>query len=159
MRALNQHSYRNLAGQAATLAALLCELVFSAPAVAEVYPITGVWAAMDSRFPSSAKASCFVLKTLGVEAVSRKSIGELIIFAGDKKYNAKGNAQTEAKIKSVQITDGGFLITETLEKRRWLGLRSKATYFLTISGPATIEIKDGSGVRRFEKCGPTRWFS
>ena len=55
----------------------------SLPAVADVYPVNGVWAAPHSQFPISADEACFTVKVVGVEAVARKSIAQIIIFAGE----------------------------------------------------------------------------
>jgi hypothetical protein len=51
--------------------------------------------------------TCIAVKTFGVEAVSKKSISEMIIFAKDKRYDVKGDVQTEATIKSIKLADGG----------------------------------------------------
>ena len=34
---------------------------------------------------------CIAVKTFGVEALSKESISELIIFAKDKRYDVKGD--------------------------------------------------------------------
>jgi hypothetical protein len=129
-------------------------LIFSFPAAAEEYPVNGVWAAVDTDYPAAANETCIAIKTFGVESVSRKSVSEMIIFAKDKRYDVKGDVQTEATIKSVKPADGGFWITETLKKRsRWLGFKRKAVYFLALIDPLAIEIRDRSGITRFVKCG------
>jgi hypothetical protein len=63
-----------------------------------------------------------LLKRFGVDAVSKKSISEMIIFAKDKRYDVKGDVQTETTIKSIKAAEGGFWITESFGKR---GLVSK----------------------------------
>jgi len=116
-----------------------------------------VWAAIDSQFPTARNESCIAVRTFGVEAVSKKSISEMIIFAKDKRYDVKGDVQTEATIKSIKVADGGFRITETLTKGdRWLGFKRKATYLLNVIDPQTIEIWDGVVFTRYAKCGPER---
>ena len=108
-------------------------------------------------FPAAANETCIAVKTFGVEAVSKKSISELIIFAKDKRYDVKGDVQTEATIKSIKLTDGGFRITETFTKGAgWLGFKRKATYLLNVIGPQTIEIWDGMVRHRYAKCGRER---
>jgi hypothetical protein len=100
--------------------------LFSFPAAAQVYPVSGVWAAIDSQFPTATNETCIAVKTFGVEAVSKKSVSEMIIFAKDKRYDVKGDVQTETTIKSIKLADGGFRITESFSKRgSWLGLRKK----------------------------------
>ena len=89
--------------------------------------------------------------------MSKKSISEMIIFAKDKRYDVKGDVQTEATIKSIRLADGGFRITETFTKgARWLGFKRKATYLLNVIDPQTIEIWDGAVLTRYAKCGPER---
>jgi hypothetical protein len=79
----------------------------------------------------------------------------MIIFAKDKRYDVKGDIQTETTIKSVKVADGGFRITESFSKRgSWLWFRRKTTYFLGIIDPLTIEIRDATGMTRYAKCGP-----
>jgi hypothetical protein len=142
---------------ARSLGLLLALFLFSIPATAQVYPVSGVWTAIDSHFPTAANETCVSVKTFGVEAVSKKSISEMIIFAKDKRYDVKGNVQTETTIKSIKVADGGFRITETLSKgARWLGFKRKATYFLKLVDPLTIEIWDGINFTRYTKCGPQR---
>jgi hypothetical protein len=62
----------------------------------------------------------------------------MIIFAKDKRYDAKGDVQTETTIKSIKVADGGFRITESFSKRgSWLGFRRRTTYFLKVLAPLT----------------------
>jgi hypothetical protein len=140
----------------ASLGLLIGLFLFSFPAAAQVYPVSGVWAAIDLQFPAATNETCIAVKTFGVEAVSKKSISEMIIFTGQKRFDVKGDAQTETTIKSIKPADGGFWITETLKKRRWLGFRRKATYFLGIIDPQTIEIRDAKGLLRYVRCGSKR---
>jgi hypothetical protein len=136
---------------------LLIGLILSFPAAAEVYPVSGVWTATDSDFPAAAIETCIAVKTFGVEAVSKKSVSEMIIFAKDKRYDVKGDVQTEATLKTVKLADGGFRITETFKKgARWLGFKRKATYLLKLIDPQTIDIWNGTVFTRYTKCGPER---
>src|ERR1700730_8459769 len=156
--AFNQEivSYSRIGG-AASLGLLIGLILFAFPAAAEVYPVSGVWTAIDTDFPAAANETCLAVKTFGVEAVSKKSISEMIIFAKDKRYDVKGDVQTEATIKSIKVADGGFGITETFTKgARWLGFKRKATYLLHVIDPQTIEIWDGVVLTRYAKCGPER---
>jgi hypothetical protein len=141
-------------GRLTSLAAALgCLVLVSFAAAAEVYPVNGVWVAPDPAFPVAAGEACFIIRTIGVEAVSRRSIFEVVIFATNKRYDLKGDAQTEASIEAVKATDGGFWITE-LSNRRWFGFRRKFTYFLAIVDASTIEISDNARLTRFVRCGP-----
>ena len=152
--ALNQDtvSYFRIGG-AASLGLLIGLFLVSVPAAAEVYPVSGVWTAIDTDFPAAANEACVAVKTFGVEAVSKKSISEMIIFAKDKRYDVKGDVQTETTIKSIKVAEGGFWITESFSKRgRWLGFKRKTTYFLTVINPQTIEIWDGMVRHRYAKC-------
>jgi hypothetical protein len=144
-------------GGAASLGLLISLFLVSGPAAAEVYPVSGVWTAIDTDFPAAANETCVAVKTFGVDAVSKKSIAEMIIFAKDKRYDVKGDVQTEATIKSIKVTDGGFRMIETLSNgARWLGFKRKTTYFLTVIDPQTIEIWDGMVLNRYAKCGSER---
>jgi FlaG/FlaF family flagellin (archaellin) len=156
--AFNQEvvSYSRIGG-AASLGLLIGLILFSFPAAADVYPVTGVWTAIDADFPAAASETCLAVKTFGVEAVSKKSISEMIIFAKDKRYDVKGDVQTETTIKSIKVADGGFRITESFSKRgSWLGFKRKTTYFLNVIDPQTIEIRDVMGMARYAKCGPSQ---
>jgi hypothetical protein len=132
-------------------------ILFSFPAAAQVYPVSGVWAAIDSQFPTAVNETCIAIKAFGVEAVSRKSISGMIIFAKDKRYRVKGDVQTETIIKSIKMADGGFRITESFSRRgRWLEFRRRTTYFLKVLDPLTIEIEEGTVLTRYAKCGSQR---
>ena len=125
----------------------------SLPAAAQVYPVNGVFSAIDPKYPADRNEACMALKTFGVEAVSKQAIPGLIIFSKNKRYEVKRNVQTEKTIKSIKETNGGFRITEWLTNaRRLLGFRKKMTYFLKVLDPITIEIWDGTTVTRYAKC-------
>jgi hypothetical protein len=82
---------------------LLTGLVsMSFPAAAQVYPVNGVFSAIDPKYPADRNEACMALKTFGVEAVSNEAIPELIIFSKDKRYDVKRDVQTEEKIKSIK---------------------------------------------------------
>ena len=153
----NEIAGRSRVGGVPSLGLLIGLILSTFPAAAQVYPVSGVWAAIDSQFPTAANETCIAVKTFGVEAVSKKSISEMIIFGKDKRYDLKGDVQTETTIKSIKVADGGFRITESFSKRgSWLGFRRKTTYFLGIIDPLTIEIRDESGLARYVKCGSKR---
>jgi hypothetical protein len=143
--------------RASALGLLIGLILISFPAVAEVYPVRGVWTAVDTEFPAAANETCIAVRNFGVEAVSKKSISEMIIFAGQKRFDVKGDVQTEATIKSITVADGGFRITETpTNGARRLGFKRTTTYFLTVIDLQTIEIWDGLVLNRYAKCGPER---
>jgi hypothetical protein len=131
----------------------VCLLLTSLPATADVYPVNGVWAAPNANFPVAADESCFAIKLFGVEAIWRKSVSEMMIFTNDKRYDVKGDVQIESTVHTVKAADGGFWITEVPNVRNSFWFRQKATYFLAIINPGTIEIRDSSRLTRFVKCG------
>jgi hypothetical protein len=124
------------------------------PASADVFPVTGVWVAPNPDFPIAIDEACFTIKTFGIEAVVRKSIPEMIIFANDKRYKVKGNSHIGSTVPSVKAADGGFWITEIPDVRRRFWFRPKVSYFLTIIDAMTIEIRDNAHRTRFAKCVP-----
>lgn len=144
-------------GGGSSLGLLIGLILFSFPAAAQFYPVSGVWAAIDSQFPIAANETCIAVKTFGVEAVSKKSIPEMIIFAKDRRFDVKGDGQTEKTIKSIKAADGGFQISDSFSKNgKWLRFKRKRTYLLTVIDPLTIEIRDGTLLTRYVKCGPQK---
>jgi hypothetical protein len=97
---------------------------------AQKYPISGVWVAIDPQFPTSIKETCIAVKTFGVEAVSKKSIAELLVFTRDKRFDVRGDVHTETTIKSIKAVDGGYRITEVFNKgARWFRFKRKTSYY------------------------------
>jgi hypothetical protein len=134
-----------------------CSVLFSLPAAAQSYPISGVWAAIDPQFPKARSEMCIAVKTFGTAAVANNLIAEIIIFDQNKRFDIKGDATSETIIKSIKTVDGGFRITETFGKgTNWLGFKRKVSYFLTVIDPQTIEIRDVRTFTRYTKCGPQR---
>jgi hypothetical protein len=62
---------------AACLGLLIGLFLASVPAAAAVYPVSGIWTAIDTDFSAAANETCVAVKT---------SISEMIIFAKDKRY-------------------------------------------------------------------------
>jgi hypothetical protein len=91
----NEIACRSRVGGVPSLGLVIGLSLFSFPAAAQVYPVRGVWTAIDSQFPSAANETCIAIKTFGVKAVSKKSVSEMIIFAKDKRYDVKGDVQIE----------------------------------------------------------------
>lgn len=132
-------------------------ILFSIPnpaaAAGIAYPVSGVFAAFDPEFPNAAFEICMSVRTFGVEAVSRNSIAELIVFAKDKRHDLKGDVATETTIKTIRFADGKFHITETFNKSRgWIGIKRKTEYDMTVIDPNTIEIWDGKKIARHARC-------
>jgi hypothetical protein len=140
------------------IALLVIALVlFSVPAIAQVYPVNGVFSAIDARYPSDRAEACMAIKTFGVDAVTQEAVAELIIFMKDKRYEVKGDVQIEERLRSIKKTDGGFRITELPAKSgRLPGFRKKTSYFLRVVDPFTIEIWDGTSLTQYAKCGPQK---
>ena len=129
--------------------------LFSFSALAQTYPISGVWVAMDhSRFPESKVGACLALKTFGVDAVFGGSLPTVVIFDDGKRFELRGNYHGEQVITSVKSTvSGDFRITESLGRRgRWLPWIQKQSYYLKIVDPMIIEITEGKVSTRFFKC-------
>ena len=133
---------------------LACLVLSSFPAEADVYPVSGVWAAPNPEFPIAVDEACLIIKTFGVEVLARNSIAEMMIFMNDKRYDVKGNVQRDSTLQSVRAVESGYWITELPDGRRRLWFSRKITFFLAIVDPATIEIRDLSRRTRFVKCGP-----
>jgi hypothetical protein len=134
-----------------------CSILFSLPAAAQSYPISGVWVAIDPQFSKTISEMCIALKTFGTEAVANNLIPEITIFDQNKRFDVRADATGETIIKSIKAVDGGFRITETFSKgTNWLGFKRKISYFLIVIDPQTIEIRDARTFTRYTKCGPQR---
>ena len=94
-------------------------------AYAQTYPVSGVWVAMDHQFPQSKAGACLTLKTFGVDALFSGSFPTVTIFSEGRRFVVRGGGRpAELAIKSVNIKDGGFRITESLGKLgSWLPCR------------------------------------
>ena len=132
----------------------LVGLLLNSPAVADIYPVNGIWVAPNPDFPIGADEACFTIRLSGVGAVVRKSIAEILIFSENKRYDVKQNMQSVSTLSSTKPTGDGYWITELLDVRRRFWFRQKVTYLLTIVDPTTIEIRNNSHRTRFVKCGP-----
>ena len=152
MRTSNIGIHKPLAACAQLMS--LVGLLLSSPAVADIYPVRGVWVAPNRDFPIGPNEACFTVRMSGVEAVTRKLIAELHIFNENKRYEVKQNTQAVSTLLSMRPADGGYWITELPDVRRRFWFRQKVTYLLTIIDPTTIEIRNNSHRKRFVKCGP-----
>jgi hypothetical protein len=129
-------------------------LLGSVPAEAVTYPVAGVWAAPSPDFPISGDEACFTIKSVGVNAIARRSVGQIMIFDGNKRYSVNANAQTSYAFHSLKAVDNGYWITELSTERRRFWFKTKITYFLTIVDSMVLEIRENSRRTRFVKCGP-----
>jgi len=132
----------------------LVGLLFSSSAVADIFPIKGVWIAPNPDFPIRPDEACFTVRLSGIEAVSRKLIAELLIFNENKRYEVRQNLQAVSTLYSMKLAEDGYWVTELPDVRRRFWFRQKTTYLLTIIDPTTIEIRNNSHRTRFVKCGP-----
>jgi len=132
----------------------LVGLLLSSPAVADSYPIKGVWVAPNPDFPIRPDEACFTVRLSGIEAVTRKFIAELHIFNENKRYEVRQNRQSVSTLFSMKPAEDGYWVTELPDLRGRFWFKQKITYLLTIVDPATIEIRNNSRRTRFVKCGP-----
>jgi hypothetical protein len=113
--------------------------LFSFAVLAESYPVSGVWIASADRFPGSANGACFILKKIGIDAVSSQPFPRLMIFSDNKRFEVRGDYRAERTVQSVQsATDGRFRITELLGKR-WSLLFTRPFFTLKIVAEVTGE--------------------
>jgi hypothetical protein len=128
--------------------------LFSWAASAETYPVRGVWVAKDDHFPGSTNGACFILKKIGIDAVSSQPFPRLMIFSDNHRFVVRGDYRAERTVQSVQsATDGRFRITESLGKR-WSLLFKRPFFTLKIVDASTIEVAEGKISTRFFQCSP-----
>ena len=132
----------------------LVGLLLSSPAVADIYPVKGVWVAPNPDFPIRPDEACFTVRRSGIEAVTRKFIAELLIFNENKRYEVRQNIQAVSTLFSMKPAQDGYWVTELPDDRRRFWFRPKITYLLTIIDPTTIEIRNNSRRTKFVKCEP-----
>jgi hypothetical protein len=134
----------------------LAQIVLSLPAAAETvaYPVNGVFLPIDPEFPNAGFEVCLLVRTFGVEAVSKKSVAQLIIFDKDKRHDLRGDLETETTIKRIiKLVDGTHHILETFSRGRGvLGIGRKTQYEMKVLDQNTIEIFDGKNIARYAKC-------
>jgi hypothetical protein len=128
--------------------------LFSCAASAQTYPVSGVWVARDDSFPGSTNGACFILKKIGIDAVSSQPFPSLMIFSDNKRFEVRGDFRAEKTVRSVQsATDGRFRITES-PRKRWSLLFKRPFFALKIVDATTIEVAEGSISTRFFQCSP-----
>jgi hypothetical protein len=129
--------------------------LFSCSASTQTYPVSGVWVARDDGFPGSTNGACFILKKIGIDAVSSQSFPRLMIFSDNKRFEVRGDFHTERTVRSVQsATDGRFRITESPGKR-WSLLFKRPFFMLKFVNATTIEVAEGKISTRFFQCSPS----
>jgi len=123
-------------------------------ASAQTYPISGVWVAMDKRFPVSKTGACLTLKTLGADALFDGPFPTVMIFSGGERFVVRGGRSAELAIRSVKSAkDGSFHITESLGKfGGWLPWFKNRALHLKVLDPMVIEVTEGPVSTRFFKC-------
>ena len=129
--------------------------LFSCATSAETYPVSGVWLARSDSFPGSTNGACFILKKIGIDAVSSQPFPRLMIFSDNKRFEVRGDYRAERTVQSVQSATGGrFRIRESLGKR-WSLLFKRPFFTLKIVDPTTIEVAEGNISTRFFQCAPS----
>ena len=118
------------------------------------YPISGVWVAMDQRFPVSKTGACLTLKTLGADALFDGPFPTVMIFSVGERFVVRGGRSAELAIRSVKSAkDGSFHITESLGKLGgWLPWFKSRALHLKVLDPMVIEVTEGPVSTRFFKC-------
>jgi hypothetical protein len=126
--------------------------LFSCAVSAQTYPVSGVWVARDDSFPGSTNGACFILKKIGIDAVSSQPFPSLMIFSDNKRFEVRGDYRAAKTVRSVQSgTDGRFRITESPGKR-WSLLFKRPYLTLKIVDATTIEVAEGNISTRFFQC-------
>ena len=123
-------------------------------ASAQTYPISGVWVAMDQRFPVSKTGACFTLKRLGADVLFDGPFPTVMIFSVGERFVVRGGRSAELAIRSVKSAkDGSFHITEALGKSGgWLPWFKNRALHLKVLDPMVIEVTEGPVSTRFFKC-------
>jgi hypothetical protein len=131
-------------------------ILFSLSATAQniIYPVSGVFLPLDPDFPNASFEACLLVRTFGVDAVSKKSVAHVIIFDQSKRHDLMGDLATETTIKRIiKLPDSVHQIIETISRSRGIiGIRRKTEYEMKVLDQNTIEMFDGRNVARYAKC-------
>ena len=128
--------------------------LFSWAASTQTYPVSGVWVARDDSFPGSTNGACFILKKIGIDAVSSQPFPRLMIFSDNKRFDVRGDFRAERTVRSVEsATDSRFRITESPSKR-WSLLFKRPFFTLKFVDATTIEVAEGKISTQFFQCSP-----
>jgi hypothetical protein len=123
-------------------------------ALAQNYPVNGVWIEADDHTPGSKAGACFILKVLGIDSILDGSLPTVLIFSDGKRTEIRAGFHAQQTIKSLKgAADGSFLVRELLGNRsKWLPWFAGRSYFLRVVDPVTIEFGNGLKRTRFVKC-------
>jgi hypothetical protein len=122
-------------------------------ALAQNYPVSGVWIATDDRTAGSKTGACFILKVLGIDSILDGSLPTVLIFSDGKRIEVGAGYHSEQFIRSVKSSGDGFRISELPSKRRkWVPWQKEQSYSLRIVDPVTIEVRNERRTTRFVKC-------
>lgn len=123
-------------------------------ALAQNYPVSGVWIATDESAAGSRTSACFILKVLGIDSILDGSLPTVLIFADGKRIEIGAGYHSEQFMRSVRSSGAGdFRISESPSKRRkWFPWSKEQSYSLRIVDAVTIELRNGKGTTRFVKC-------
>jgi hypothetical protein len=126
----------------------------SPAALAQNYPVNGVWVEADDHTPGSKGGACFILKVLGIDSILDGSLPTVLIFSDGKRTEIRAGFHAQQSIRSVRsAADGSFLVRELPSNRRkWLPWSTGRSYSLRIIDPVTIEFGSGQARTRFVKC-------
>jgi hypothetical protein len=140
-----------LLNSTAFFVAISCMLQPSA--LAQSYPVSGVWVAVDDHTPGSISGACFTLKSLGIDSVMDGFLPPVLIFADGKRIEARAGHHSEEFIKSIRSTEDVFRISEVPAKRsKWFSWSKRQSHSSRVVDPITLDFGDGKKSARFVKC-------
>jgi len=136
---------------------LMACLVPSAAGASDGYPVEGAWAAISDSALTEVQAACNAVRKFGVRNLSGNTVGEIVVFAGRKRLDFGGYADTESTNLSVEAkSNDQFKIIDQYYDDGEGGLRpglKRKTYILKLVDADTIEQLAGKYVTRYRKCG------
>jgi hypothetical protein len=140
-------------GGAMRILIVICCLSASA-VLAQEYPVSGVWVAVDDRTAGAAGGACFTLKLLGINSIMAGSLPTVLIFSDGKRIEVRAGYLSEQSIQSIRgMTHDAFRFAELPSKRsRWFPWFRKQSHSLKMLDPVTIEFGNGATTTRFVKC-------
>jgi len=126
----------------------------SPAALAQNYPVDGVWVEADDHTPGSKGGACFILKVLGIDSILDGSLPTVLIFSDGKRTELRAGFYSQQSIRSVKSTaDGSFRVGELPSNRsKWFPWSKRRSFSLRIVDPVTIEFGSGQARTRFVKC-------
>jgi hypothetical protein len=116
------------------------------------YPVDG----QLSRPAKDARAACAAVREFGVQNLSGKIVGEVVVFAGSTRLDFGGSAGTEStNVLAERLPDGWFKIVDQYTddgKGDSRPASKRKSYVLKILSPTALELRDGPHVARYTKC-------